>query len=420
MKKNLILIVFCIFLSLFTFGQETKRVLFIGNSYTFSNNLPQMLADVALSVNDTVIFDSNTPGGYTFQGHSTNQTTLNKIMAGNWDFVVLQEQSQLPSFPINQVLNDVFPYAHILDSIINAHNPCVETMFFMTWGRKNGDAMNCPNWPPVCTYEGMDSLLHLRYMMMAEMNDAVVSPVGAVWRFLRDNHPGIELYSADESHPSVAGTYATAVCFYSSIFRKDPLQISFNSTLSGNDADLIKSAVKHVVFDSLSAWYIGDYDPKADFTYQMYGLNIEFFNESVNADEYFWDFGDGNSSIDENPGHSYAVAGNYNITLHAIKCSQSDVKTLALVVTGIHSDDLTGLSILTVYPNPFTDMLTIESADSEISGIEIFDLAGRMVFQKHLCPGQDVMIDLSVLPSGCYLLKTIKNDQSFMSKIVKE
>src|SRR5690606_26633068 len=84
-------------------AQNSRNVLFLGNSYTAVNNLPQMLADMAASTGDTLIFDSNTPGGYTFQNHVSNPQTLNKIMAGNWDYVVLQEQSQFPSFPIEQV-----------------------------------------------------------------------------------------------------------------------------------------------------------------------------------------------------------------------------------------------------------------------------------------------------------------------------
>ncbi len=160
MKFNLFLLfsLGCLLIS----AQTTKRVLFLGNSYTNVNNLPQMLADVASSVGDVVTFDSNTPGGYTLQGHSTNASSLSKIAIGNWDYVVLQEQSQLPSFSNTQVANSVFPYAHYLDSLINAQNPCAETAFYMTWGRKNGDASNCTSWPPVCTYAGMDSLLSLR------------------------------------------------------------------------------------------------------------------------------------------------------------------------------------------------------------------------------------------------------------------
>ncbi len=126
-----------------------QRVLFLGNSYTNRNNLPSLLLNAALSTGDTIIVDSNTPGGYTLQGHSTNQISLSKIAQGSWDYVVLQEQSQRPSFPDAQVQADVYPYAKQLDSLVQLANSCTETVFFMTWGRKNGDANNCPFFPPL-------------------------------------------------------------------------------------------------------------------------------------------------------------------------------------------------------------------------------------------------------------------------------
>ena len=252
---------------------QTKRALFLGNSYTYVNNLPQMVANVAISTGDTLIFDNNTPGGYTFQGHSTNAISLAKIALGNWDYVVLQEQSQLPSFPLSQVESDVFPYAHILDSLINAKNLCAETVFYMTWGRKNGDASNCASWPPVCTYSGMDSLLNLRYSLMADNNNAIISPVGAVWKYIRQNFPLIDLYQADGSHPSVAGTYAAACSFYAAIFRSDPTQITFNGGLSDSDAGLIRQAAKYIVFDNLLIWNIGLYDDLLDDSCQTMGID---------------------------------------------------------------------------------------------------------------------------------------------------
>ena len=54
---------------------QSKRVLFIGNSYTAYNNLPLLTQNIALSFNDTLITDSNTPGGHRFNNHSTNATT---------------------------------------------------------------------------------------------------------------------------------------------------------------------------------------------------------------------------------------------------------------------------------------------------------------------------------------------------------
>ncbi|NDD55938.1 hypothetical protein EBZ39_19080, partial [bacterium] len=118
---------------------------------------------------------SSTPGGYTFQQHSIDVNTLNYIQQGGWDYVVLQQQSQMPSFPDNDVIANTYPYARFLDSMINEYNDCAETVFYMTWGRQNGDASNCANWPPVCTYQGMDSLLRLRYTNMANDNNAILS-----------------------------------------------------------------------------------------------------------------------------------------------------------------------------------------------------------------------------------------------------
>ena len=174
MKKILLL---CGFLAqvAITHAGDTARVLFIGNSYTAYNNLAQLVKDVAASTGDVVITDVNAPGGTTLQMHSTNATTLSKIAQGAWDYVVLQEQSQLPSFQDAQVETDVYPYARKLDSLILDANPCAETIFYMTWGRKNGDAGNCAFFPPVCTYSGMDSLIRMRYQVTADTNNAIVS-----------------------------------------------------------------------------------------------------------------------------------------------------------------------------------------------------------------------------------------------------
>ncbi len=249
MKKTLLILIL-LYSTVIVEGQN-KNVLFIGNSYTSVNNLPQMVADLASSTGDTMLFDSSTPGGATFYAHSLYTVTLNKIMAGNWDYVVLQGQSlQLLGYFPNVAVT--FPEVGVLDSLINTYSPCGETMFYRTWGRKNGIGS--------FSYETMDSLIHVNYMALADTFNAVVSPVGEVWKYIRQNYPLIELYDPDESHPSVAGSYAAACCFYSAIFRKDPTLCTFNSTLLSNDALIIKAAAKTIVFDSLMKWHVGEYD----------------------------------------------------------------------------------------------------------------------------------------------------------------
>ena len=216
--KNIL--AYLLFLPFATFGQSYD-VLFLGNSYTSFNNLPQLVSDIANSMGDTVNFDSNTPGGATFNAHSTNATTLSKISQNEWDFVVLQAQSQEPSFSPGQVANDVYPYAQILIDSIAQNSSCTEPLFYMTWGRKYGDQQNCVAYPPICTYEGMQDRLRKSYLEMATTHNASASPVGIAWKNAMTLDSTIELYTTDNSHPSLLGSYLAACTFYSSIFKKN-------------------------------------------------------------------------------------------------------------------------------------------------------------------------------------------------------
>lgn len=240
-----------------SFGQNGQHlnVLFIGNSYTDVNNLPATIASIAASTGDTLTHDKNTPGGCTFNQHTQNQSAT-KIASGGWDYVVLQEQSQYPAFPISQVEAECFPYATTLAKWVREYNTHGIPVFFMTWGHKNGDAFNCASYPPICTYKGMDSLLYERYMIMAHDNDATVSPVGRVWREIRTYYPAIELYSPDESHPSTIGTYVAACTFYTILFQKDPTLITYNNNIDANITQIIKNTVKTLVYNDLKKWNV--------------------------------------------------------------------------------------------------------------------------------------------------------------------
>ena len=231
---------------------QTTRVLFIGNSYTYVNDLPDLISLIYSASGETMDYYTSAPGGCTFQQHCS--ISLPYIQQGNWDYVVLQEQSQLPSFPMNQFMQESYPYAQELCNLIRQYNPDAKIVFYMTWGRKNGDPQNAQIYPPLSTYEGMDSLLYARYLLMAQDNEACVSPVGAVWHQIRDQHPDLELYQSDGSHPSYIGSYTAACSFYTTFTGHDPLGISWNGTLDVQTANIVKNTVKAVVYDSLSKW----------------------------------------------------------------------------------------------------------------------------------------------------------------------
>jgi len=397
-------------------AQTTLKVLFLGNSYTSVNDLPGLTSLVTKSAGDSLIYSSNAPGGYTFNQHSTNATTISLIQQGGWNYVVLQEQSQYPSFPDSQVQNEVYPYASLLNDIILDADSCAETIFYMTWGRKNGDASNCAVWPPVCTYEGMDSLLHLRYMTMAQDNNAEVSPVGAVWHYLRQNASGIELYSTDESHPSAAGSYAAACTFYTSMFRKNPLNITYDYSLSASDASTIRNAVKTVVFDSLSHWYNVDEIPQASFTTAKNGLEVTFTSSSINAHHFSWSFGDGATSTEENPVYTYSTLGTYTVELITEYCGLYDTisQTIAVAPVGIE----TQATLVAFYPNPVENMLNI-SAENEISAIQISDASGRIVIYQSSIGSQNAEINLSSLEDGIYFVRVETPAGIALKKVAK-
>lgn len=260
MKYSLFL--FLILSNILTSQTGHKRnVLFLGNSYTYVNNLPQLIHDLALANNDTLIFDSNCPGGSTFNNHFNYATSIAKLNSQAWDCVVLQAQSQEPSFSPAQVEAQTLPYAIKLDSVIDHNYACTETIFYETWGRKNGDAGNCAAYPPVCTYTGMQDRLKQSYKLFADTTRGIMAPAGEAWRKSIALDPSLELYSSDQSHPSLEGSYLTACVFYEIVFRHSALTTTYTAGLSAPTASFLQQIAHDVVNDSLPVWNIGKYNP---------------------------------------------------------------------------------------------------------------------------------------------------------------
>lgn len=236
-------------------GNHKKySALFIGNSYTYYFDMPKLVNSIANSVQDTLITSQSTIGGYFLDQHFTNVDTRNLLSSKVYDFVVLQEQSVRPALDSATTAYKFFQYSQKLDSVAKVFSPNSQTIYYMTWGRKFGDATNCPTNPNVCTYQKMDSMLRVRYRMAQVETGSLISPVGAVRNYLIKNFPEIELYDADNSHPSAAGSFVSAMTFYTTIFQKDPTVTSYDFTIGNANATIIREAVKAVVFDSLSYW----------------------------------------------------------------------------------------------------------------------------------------------------------------------
>lgn len=417
MKKTL-LFLFLITIS-FAFSQTSKNVLFIGNSYTYFNDMPNLVQDIAQSTGDILNHQSQTPGGYTLQ-QQINSTTIAKLTQGNWDYVVLQEQSQLPSLTDQQVQTEVYPYAAQLSDYIKGTNGCGNVIFYMTWGRKNGDGTRCAIQPDVCTYEGMDDLISRHYIEMAEANEGILSPVGKVWRTIRQQDPTMELYDQDKSHPSYIGSMVAAYTFYTVIFKKDPTLVPYNGTLTQAQAQLIKNTVKNVVYNSMNTWNIPSNDVHSRFKYEFTGgLTVKFTNKSKNATTYLWDFGDGTTSTLENPEHTYSTQGNYNVQLTTNACGNNTTKTKLVTFGSLGTKETAIEDPIQIYPNPTQNFITIiTKKKTEI--LSLTDASGRMVSYFLNKTDSGYTVQLHLLSAGVYFFKYKTGEKEFTKKIIKK
>lgn len=307
-----------------------ERVLFIGNSYTAANSLPTMVAALASSANQSLACSQQTLGGATLYQHAQSNATYSKLASQSWDYVVLQAQSQEPSFPYSQFSFQTLPYAIELVDSIRSIAPCAQPVFFRTWGRENGDQFNCAAFPPLCTYEGMDSMLHRHYSLMADTTDTYLSPVGSVWKHIRDTDSTINLYTSDGSHPSLAGSYAAACTFFTMITRMDPNSITDDQNLNPGVAASIRQATKDVVYDSLSVWGVGAYDTQAGFTATMSNDTLTYTDTSAFTDSVHYDFGDGNFSATPNGIHTYGQDDFFTVTQYAYRCGKVDTTSILI------------------------------------------------------------------------------------------
>lgn len=189
------------------------NVLFIGNSYTF--NLPEAIAGLATAHNKTFTYKAISKGGQTLKQHAKSPETLATIQTGYWDYVVLQEQSQIPSFAEEQRAIHMYPYAIKLSAAIQEAQ--AKTLFYLTWGHQQGDRLNIAN----DSFTSMQQRLQQGYENAARQCSARIVPVGAAWAAAQAQDNYIDLYCRDGSHPNENGVYLSACVFFRFLFNTD-------------------------------------------------------------------------------------------------------------------------------------------------------------------------------------------------------
>ena len=228
-----------------------ERILFIGNSYTFYNKLPELFADMVKSAGGKApLVKSHTPGGCTLIKHSKDPKALTLIDEGNWDVVVLQGQSQEAALSevSETTRGDFLAGGKELGKRIREKSPKARIILYQTWARhpdvwkdpgKKAGIGSSPN--------EMQQWNHTWYDRLAsEMpGGATVAPVGDAWAISYAKNPEMRLHVKDNSHPSFAGSYLAGLVLYRTIYTGKPLSsIRFKGSLTDKDAAALKATAE--------------------------------------------------------------------------------------------------------------------------------------------------------------------------------
>jgi hypothetical protein len=209
------------------------RLLFIGNSYTYFNNLPAIVQRLGEAAGvGPVDVRMVAPGGMRLEDHWRAADAHTALREGPWDVVVLQEQSTLGvdwflDGRTRVSTDEVF--APAVDRWVGrVREAGARPVLYLTWARK-------------ATREDQAGL-NRAYGRAARRTGAEVAPVGLAWQRSRSGSPEVELYADDGSHPAPAGSYLAASTLVARVFGKSP--VGLPGQITGPPVDLQTGQVK--------------------------------------------------------------------------------------------------------------------------------------------------------------------------------
>ena len=216
------------------------NILFIGNSYTYYNDMPNILEALAKENGKDLSADAVTKGGRKLYANLDAEDEyfaqiLSLTQQKPYDVLILQEQSY---FPLIDQKNFCHAVAE-LKKLVNAKR----TLLYATWGRKEGCALlEERGW----TSESMTNDLYDAYLLASELSGSELCPVGKCFAAITKEHPEVELYNPDLSHPSYAGSCVAAMSFYKKILGEMPVNCA-SLALDASTLFVIEEAVEGTV-----------------------------------------------------------------------------------------------------------------------------------------------------------------------------
>ncbi|WP_417600959.1 T9SS type A sorting domain-containing protein [Owenweeksia hongkongensis] len=154
----------------------------------------------------------------------------------------------------------------------------------------------------------------------------------------------------------------------------------------------------------------------ATFSARVNNLDVDFAASSIGFVQGTWRFGDGTFGSGKKISHTYVNTGVYNVCLDATDvCGVTARHCMKITVPNIGIEELPAKNIFSLFPNPATGVINIESTDEQAPEVHLTNLSGKVVLREKLAQGSHWQIDIHHLPAGYYFI----NIDGTVSKLVK-
>ena len=203
--RNILLLVFFLYAGFTNRGnaatKDSIRILFVGNSLTYVNNLPELIKEIASQDGTALSYTSFLYPDYSLEDHWNEGKVKTEIEKGGYDFVVAQQGPS--ALPESQVL--LLDYTKRFAELCNKNK--TKLALYMVW-------------PSKARSFDLDNVI-ISYTNAAEKTASLLCPAGLGWKYAWQTDSSLPLYSADNFHPSLAGSVLAALTVYGVLMRKN-------------------------------------------------------------------------------------------------------------------------------------------------------------------------------------------------------
>lgn len=199
----------------------------------------------------------------------------------------------------------------------------------------------------------------------------------------------------------------------------DSLRLAWPSGSTTTYQDIMGDAFYHFLEDTAQTIVNCQIDPSFSSTDSL--LSVQFQDQTPgNGLGYLWDFGDNSTSSLANPTHSYATEGNYTVCLTVFNACDTATTCDTVSVFSTSRSVIRAGEKLELYPQPFSDYLTISGLPPGLVRLDLYTLAGIKIESMQVAGGIQHQLNLAEYPSGTYLLKITANGLNRAIKVVKK